>query len=69
MVDDIRNWLDELDLGKYGDVFVDNGVGLDVIGDLDDSETEVSVLIRRNKGAVLNPELGNQPKVYYLAPR
>jgi molybdopterin-containing oxidoreductase family iron-sulfur binding subunit len=38
-------------------------------GDLDDPDSEVSVLIRRHRGAVLNPELGNEPKVYYLEPR
>ena len=38
-------------------------------GDLDDPESEVSILIRRHRGAVLNPELGNDPKVYYLEPR
>ena len=39
------------------------------IGDLDDPNSEVSFLIKQYRGAVLNPELGNQPKVYYLAPR
>jgi len=38
-------------------------------GDLDDPESEVSILIRRHRGTVLNPELGNEPKVYYLEPR
>jgi len=38
-------------------------------GDLDDPDSEVSVLIKRHRGEVLNPELGNKPKVYYLAPR
>jgi molybdopterin-containing oxidoreductase family iron-sulfur binding subunit len=38
-------------------------------GDLDDLESEVSILIRRHRGTVLNPEIGNLPKVYYLAPR
>jgi len=27
------------------------------------------VLIRRHRATVLNPELGNKPKVYYLEPR
>ncbi len=39
------------------------------IGDLDDLECEASVLIRTHRGTVLNPEIGNQPKVYYLNPR
>jgi len=38
-------------------------------GDLDDPDSEVSVLIRRHRGTQLNPELGNKPKVYYLEPR
>jgi molybdopterin-containing oxidoreductase family iron-sulfur binding subunit len=38
-------------------------------GDLDDLDSEVSVLIRRHRGQQLNPELGNNPKVYYLMPR
>ena len=40
-----------------------------VFGDLDDPHSEVSVLIKKYRGQVLNPELGNKPKVYYLAPR
>jgi Fe-S-cluster-containing dehydrogenase component len=38
-------------------------------GDLDDVDSEVSTLIRRHRGEQLNPELGNDPKVYYLMPR
>jgi Fe-S-cluster-containing dehydrogenase component len=38
-------------------------------GDLDDPDSEVSILIRRHRATVLNPELGNEPKVYYLEPR
>ncbi len=40
-----------------------------VFGDLDDPDSEVSILIRRHRGQQLNPELGNDPKVYYLMPR
>jgi molybdopterin-containing oxidoreductase family iron-sulfur binding subunit len=40
-----------------------------VFGDLDDPESEISVLVRQHRGMPLHPELGNQPKVYYLAPR
>ena len=40
-----------------------------VFGDLDDPDSEVSILIRRHRGQQLNPELGNNPKVYYLMPR
>ena len=38
-------------------------------GDLNDPESEVSVLIKKERGQVLNPEFGNKPKVYYLLPR
>ena len=38
-------------------------------GDLDDPNSEVSLLIKTHRGEVLHPELGNKPKVYYLAPR
>jgi molybdopterin-containing oxidoreductase family iron-sulfur binding subunit len=38
-------------------------------GDLNDPESEVSVLIRRNRGFQLNPEFGTDPSVYYLPPR
>jgi len=40
-----------------------------VFGDLDDPNSEVSILIKRHRGQPLNPELGNKPKVYYLMPR
>jgi molybdopterin-containing oxidoreductase family iron-sulfur binding subunit len=40
-----------------------------VFGDLDDPDSEASILIRRHRGQPLNPELGNNPKVYYLMPR
>jgi tetrathionate reductase subunit B len=40
-----------------------------IFGDLDDPDSDVSVLIKRHRGQVLNPELGNKPKVYYLLPR
>ncbi len=40
-----------------------------IFGDLDDPDSEVSILIKKERGQVLNPELGNKPKVYYLAPR
>jgi len=38
-------------------------------GDLDDPRSEVSELIKKYRGSVLNPELGNDPSVYYLPPR
>ncbi len=39
------------------------------IGDLNDPESEISVLIRSERGFQLNPELGTNPCVYYLPPR
>jgi len=36
---------------------------------MDDVNSEVSILIKTHRGEVLHPELGNKPKVYYLAPR
>jgi len=40
-----------------------------IFGDLDDPHSEVSTLIKRQRGFQLQPELGNKPKVYYLPPR
>jgi molybdopterin-containing oxidoreductase family iron-sulfur binding subunit len=40
-----------------------------IFGDLDDLNSEVSILLRTHRGAPLNPELGNKPKVFYLEPR
>jgi molybdopterin-containing oxidoreductase family iron-sulfur binding subunit len=38
-------------------------------GDLDDPESEVSILIKREHGFQLNPEFGTDPSCYYLPPR
>ncbi|MFH0947035.1 MAG: hypothetical protein V2A76_17735 [Planctomycetota bacterium] len=40
-----------------------------IFGDLDDPYCEASQLIKTMRGFVLQPELGNKPKVYYLPPR
>ena len=40
-----------------------------VFGDLDDPDSEISYLIKTKRGFVLWPEIGTQPKVYYLPPR
>jgi phenylacetyl-CoA:acceptor oxidoreductase 27-kDa subunit len=37
-------------------------------GDMDDEQSEVAVLVRENKTAVLQQELGTGPSVYYLVP-
>ena len=38
-------------------------------GDLDDPNSEASILIRQHSAFVLNPEIGNEPKVHYLPPK
>jgi Fe-S-cluster-containing dehydrogenase component len=38
-------------------------------GDLDDPESEISILIRSERGFQLNPEFGTDPSCYYLPPR
>lgn len=38
-------------------------------GDLNDPESEISILIRRERGFQLNPEFGTDPSVYYLLAR
>ena len=40
-----------------------------VFGDLDDPASEISYLIKTKRGFVLRPEVGTEPKVYYLPPR
>ena len=37
---DVRAWLDEIDLGRYGDLFAEQRIGLDVIPDLTDADLE-----------------------------
>lgn len=37
-----------------------------VFGDLDDPESEVSVLIKEENGYCMNPEFGAKPSVYYI---
>ena len=38
MADDIRKWLEELGLGKYGDIFAENAIDVDVLDDLGDGD-------------------------------
>ncbi len=41
--------------------------GAMVFGDLDDPRSEISQILAREPAAVLKPETGNDPKVYYIA--
>jgi molybdopterin-containing oxidoreductase family iron-sulfur binding subunit len=61
--------LDRLGTGKRPACVEACSANARIFGDLDDLESEASVLIRRHRGTQLNPELGNKPKVYYLEPR
>ena len=38
MADNIRQWLEEIGLGKYGDVFVENEIDLDAAQHLEESD-------------------------------
>ena len=38
MADDAQQWLEELGLGKYGDVFVENEIDIDAARHLEDSD-------------------------------
>ena len=40
-----------------------------IFGDLNDPESEISILIKRERGFQLNPEFGTNPSVYYLIGR
>ena len=40
MADDIRQWLEELGLGKYGDVFLDDRLDVDVVADFDKDDLQ-----------------------------
>ena len=61
--------LDLLEEGKQPACVEACSANARTFGDLDDPDCEASILIRKCRGEVLNPELGNKPKVYYLAPR
>jgi hypothetical protein len=40
MTRDVRQWLEELELGQYGDAFVDNAIDIDLLVDLTDADLE-----------------------------
>ncbi len=40
MADDITQWLEELGLGQYAQVFAENDIDLEVLSDLDDADLE-----------------------------
>ena len=50
MADDIRQWLEELGLRKCGDVFVENGVDMDIITEIGD--------LAQYKGCAFVPTMG-----------
>src|SRR5262245_39737412 len=40
MADSIRDWLQDRDLGRYVEVFIDNDIDLDVLHDLNECDLE-----------------------------
>ena len=40
MTRDVRQWLEELEFGQYGDAFVDNAIDIDLLVDLTDADLE-----------------------------
>ncbi len=61
--------LDRLEDGKEPSCVIACPANARHFGDLDDLECTASIQLRRHRGQPLNPEIGNKPKVYYLAPR
>jgi molybdopterin-containing oxidoreductase family iron-sulfur binding subunit len=61
--------LDRVEEGKQPSCVAACPANARTFGALDDPDSEVSILVRRHRATVLNPELGNKPKVYYLEPR
>ena len=40
MCNKISNWLDQLDLGKYAEIFAENDIDFDVVPELTDEDLE-----------------------------
>ena len=79
-----KKWMDECDRGvatkcDWCEERVDKGkqpacvaacpAEARIFGDLDDTESEVSQLIKKKRAFQLHPEYGTKPRVYYLSAR
>ncbi|MFC2111511.1 4Fe-4S dicluster domain-containing protein [Bacteroidota bacterium] len=61
--------IDRVNEGKQPACVVSCPAKARYFGDINDPESEVSLLIRRDRGFQLNPEFGTNPSVYYLPAR
>ena len=65
MVSDIRQWLEQLELGKYADLFAENDVDLDVLTELSDDELKELGLSLGHRKKLLKAigNLGDGPEI------